>query len=196
MASSNNKNKDKKVAGIKKKDTNIVAVKKPAPKDSAPKKVTIKKAVVKKDTSSTPNTVNKPKVKETLKVSENSLYATGRRKESTAKVWMFKGSGVIRINHLDPLDYLGSSRLVDQLMVPIKALNISGYDIRIDVSGGGLDGQAQASKLGISRAILLISEEFRQGLREEDCLTQDRREKERKKYGKRGARKSPQFRKR
>ena len=193
MSKSKENNNKKPV--VKKKST-TTAIKKPDSKVPTPKKVTIKKAVVKETTVDTPVATNVKKLKETLKVGENSTYATGRRKESTAKVWIFKGSGVIRVNHLDPLDYLGSPRLVDQLMFPLNILNISGFDIRIDVIGGGLNGQAQASKLGISRAILELNEDYRSTLREHGCLTQDRREKERKKYGKRGARKSPQFRKR
>ena len=83
------------------------------------------------------------------------------------------------------------------MLMPLNLASLNGkYDIRIDVLGGGLTGQAEASTLGLSRAILLISEDFRSVLRENGLLTQDRREKERKKYGKRGARKSPQFRKR
>ncbi len=195
MAKSNEKKdpKVKKKVTVKKK-AEQAADKPKASEVKVVKKVTIKKAseTVAKDSQTKDVKVKK----EPLKVAQDALYATGRRKESTAKVWIFKGSGAIKINHCEPLDYLGSSRLVDQLTFPLKTLNIKGFDIRIDVSGGGLNGQAQASKLGISRALLNISEDYRQTLREHGCLTQDRREKERKKYGKRGARKSPQFRKR
>tara|TARA_Y200000002_G_scaffold302492_1_gene257829 strand:+ start:222 stop:812 length:591 start_codon:yes stop_codon:yes gene_type:complete len=194
------KSNQKKETQIKKKVTVKKKVDQVSEKPKTETVKVVKKATIKKSTDSitaskSQSQDNKVK-KEPLKVAQDALYATGRRKESTAKVWIFKGSGAIKINHSEPLEYLGSSRLVDQLTFPLKALNIKGFDIRIDVSGGGLNGQAQASKLGISRALLNISEDYRQALREHGCLTQDRREKERKKYGKRGARKSPQFRKR
>ena len=138
------------------------------------------------------------KVKRTkLKVAQDAMYATGRRKESTAKVWLFKGTGQVKINSLGLSEYMNSDRLVKKIQLPLTLLNLNdSYDLRIDVIGGGLTGQAEAACLGVSRAVLTISEDFRSVLRENGLLTQDRREKERKKYGKRGARKSPQFRKR
>ncbi|MEK9726525.1 MAG: 30S ribosomal protein S9 [Candidatus Margulisiibacteriota bacterium] len=175
---------------------------------SAPKKVAVKKKVVvkkkvdqpkadkttTKDVTKKTKAVAKPKA---LKVAADAIYATGRRKESTAKVWLFKGTGTVKINHLDPLEYLSSDRLVNKVLTPLEIVNLSGkYDLRIDVIGGGLTGQAEASTLGVARALLSISDDFRSTLRQHGLLTQDRREKERKKYGKRGARKSPQFRKR
>ncbi len=189
----------KKEAASKKKTTKKAS----APKAEAKKAVLKKKVVVKKQQKEAPTASGKaapstqPKKKTPLKVSDDAIYATGRRKESTAKVWLFKGSGKVKINHLDPVDYLSSERLVYRVLMPLNLLSLANkYDVRIDVVGGGLTGQAEASILGLSRAILLISEDFRSVLRENGLLTQDRREKERKKYGKRGARKSPQFRKR
>ena len=171
------KETDKKVNVVKKK----VVVKKQV-KDPVIEKVTPE-----------PVKINR----ETLKVKDDAIYATGRRKESTAKVWLFKGTGVIKINDLNPLEYLSSDRLVDKVLTPLTLLSLNNkYDVRIDVTGGGLTGQAEASTLGLSRAILSINDEFKSTLRSNGLLTQDRREKERKKYGKRGARKSPQFRKR
>ena len=177
-------------------------------KKESPKKVTVKKKVVVKKKAPVENASSSEKkvVKSTkvaskkidaMKVNDDAIYATGRRKESTAKVWLFKGSGKMKINHLEPLEYLSSDRLVEHVLTPLRVLNLDGkYDIRIDVIGGGLTGQAEASTLGLARAVLTISEDFRSTLRQNGLLTQDRREKERKKYGKRGARKSPQFRKR
>ena len=174
-------------------------------KAAEPKKVEVKKKVVVKkkvdSTSSAPKKGSKVEVQTkkvtAMKVAQEAIYATGRRKESTAKVWLFKGTGKMMINSMAPLDYLSSDRLVTKVMTPLEILNLNGkYDVRIDVIGGGLSGQADASTLGIARAVLSISEDFRSTLREYGLLTQDRREKERKKYGKRGARKSPQFRKR
>ena len=155
------------------------------------KKVSVDANVAKKDTQS------QPKKRVVLKVADDALYATGRRKESTAKVWLFKGNGNVKINRMDALDYLSSERLVTKVMLPLSLFSLTKkYDVRIDVVGGGLTGQAGAAVLGLSRAVLSINEDFRSVLREHGLLTQDRREKERKKYGKRGARKSPQFRKR
>lgn len=173
-----------------------------AKKVAVKKKVVVKKkevvaSTVKKETNGVADNKKQSKKVIKMKVAQDALYATGRRKESTAKVWMFKGSGKVTINHLNPLDYLSSDRLVSQVMLPLKLVNLeNAFDIRIDVLGGGLTGQAEAATLGVSRSLLLVSEDFRGILKENGLLTQDSREKERKKYGKRGARKSPQFRKR
>ena len=195
----------KKKATSKKKTTKKASAPKAEAKKAETKKAVVKKkVVVKKQQKEAPTASSdkaapsaQPKKKTPLKVSDDAIYATGRRKESTAKVWLFKGSGKVKINHLDPVDYLSSERLVYRVLMPLNLVSLAGkYDVRIDVVGGGLTGQAEASILGLSRAILSISEDFRSVLRENGLLTQDRREKERKKYGKRGARKSPQFRKR
>ena len=193
-------NSDKKPADKAAKAKKTTASEKSVPKQ----KVVLKKAVKKETPSQEKSTANavqsnvsiKPE-KKTMKVEEGAIYATGRRKSSTAKVWLFKGKGLIRINSILANEYLNSERLVEQLKVPLQILNLDGkYDIRIDVIGGGLSGQADAATLGISRAIQLINEDYKKDLRENGLLTQDSREKERKKYGKRGARKSPQYRKR
>lgn len=189
-----------------KKEPKKVTAKK-STKQSVEKKVPVKKkVVVKKSTknleASAKSTSAKSPVKEVkkieaIKVLDGAIYATGRRKESTAKVWIFKGTGVVKINHTDPVKYLSSERLVNKVLMPMSLVSLTGkYDVRIDVNGGGLTGQAEAATLGVARAVLSISEDFRSVLRQNGLLTQDRREKERKKYGKRGARKSPQFRKR
>jgi small subunit ribosomal protein S9 len=187
MAEKNNKK------SVKPKTVNESAEKKVAVK----KKVVVRKQAVSSEVKAEKSPVVDAKKKPQMKVPSDAIYATGRRKESTAKVWLFKGTGEVKVNRLDPLEYLNSSRLVNRLMTPLNALSLNGkYDVRIDVSGGGMTGQAEASTLGLSRAVLTISEDFKTTLRADGLLTQDRREKERKKYGKRGARKSPQFRKR
>ena len=181
------------------KESNDKKEKTSAKKVAVKKKVVVKKkaAAVKKETKVTKLATPKSAKPKPMKVQDDAIYATGRRKESTAKVWLFKGTGLIKINHLDALAYLSSDRLVEQVLTPLNVLDLNGkYDVRIDVIGGGLTGQAEASTLGLARAVLSISEEFKSTLRQNGLLTQDRREKERKKYGKRGARKSPQFRKR
>ena len=191
MAKSNG---DNKKAVVKK------TVAKVAPETKTDKPPIKNKVVVKKKKAAElPITITESvKVeRKQLKVAQDAIYATGRRKESTAKVWLFKGTGQIRINAIHINDYLNSERLSKKVQLPLSILNLSeSYDIRIDVTGGGLTGQAEAASLGVSRAVLSISEDFRPSLRSNGLLTQDRREKERKKYGKRGARKSPQFRKR
>ena len=168
------------------------------------KKATLKKAVKKeaapvaKVTTATKKSVTKSVVKkDVLKVNPDAIYATGRRKSAIAKVWLFKGTGVVSINHQEAKDYLSSERLAEQVLVPLKLVSLdSKYNVRIDVIGGGLTGQADASRLGLSRAVIALNGEYRSVLKEHGLLTQDSREKERKKYGKRGARKSPQYRKR
>ena len=116
-----------------------------------------------------------------MKVKPDALNAIGRRKESIAKVWVFKGTGEVKLNHQDPLDYLNSPRLVRSMMSPVIELNLENkYDIRIDVSGGGLTGQAEASRLALSRALLEINDDFKPTLKALGLLTQDSREKERK----------------
>lgn len=173
-----------------------------AKKAAAKKKVVVKKATKIEPVEKKAKTVAKKNKVETkkrvpMKVKDGAHYATGRRKESTAKVWLFRGNGTVKINHSDPLDYLNSSRLVNHALTPLSVLDLTGqYDVRMDVFGGGLSGQSGACRLALAQALLSISDEYRVKLREHDCLTQDSREKERKKYGKRGARKSPQFRKR
>tara|TARA_A100001035_G_C27422451_1_gene337853 strand:+ start:51 stop:488 length:438 start_codon:yes stop_codon:yes gene_type:complete len=138
-------------------------------------------------------------VKETvkLKVATDNYYGTGKRKSSIAKVWIFPGSGRISVNNLEPNEYYKSSVLIDRLMFPLRRLGLqSKYDCVIRCLGGGLVGQADAAALGISRALLSLNSSFRSSLKEEGCLTRDARVKERKKYGKRKARKAPQYRKR
>ena len=194
MPDTNNDKKPKKSVAVKK-----AATKKPEATASKPAEVK-KKIIVKKKTAveTVAKKTDSVKVKRTkLKVAQDAMYATGRRKESTAKVWLFKGTGQVKINSLGLSEYMNSDRLVKKIQLPLTLLNLNdSYDLRIDVIGGGLTGQAEAACLGVSRAVLTISEDFRSVLRENGLLTQDRREKERKKYGKRGARKSPQFRKR
>jgi|SaaInlStandDraft_7_1057024.scaffolds.fasta_scaffold83954_2 small subunit ribosomal protein S9 len=200
---------DKKVEEKKAPEKKVTLKKKAEVEEKAePVKATPEKVVVEEKTArpvakaapKKERAQTKPKLvakKVALKVKEDAIYATGRRKESTAKVWAFKGTGTIKVNHTDPIEYLASERLVTRLLTPLRVLNLEGkYDVRIDINGGGLTGQAEAAMLGLARVALQISEEFRGTLREHGLLTQDRREKERKKYGKRGARKSPQFRKR
>ncbi len=128
---------------------------------------------------------------------ENSIYATGRRKEAVARVWLHSGSGKISINQRSLEEYFGreTSRMV--FRQALELTETSGqFDIFVNVSGGGLSGQAGAIRHGISRALTKINPEHRGALKKAGYLTRDSRAKERKKYGQRGARARFQFSKR
>ncbi len=128
---------------------------------------------------------------------ENTYYATGRRKESVARVWLTPGSGKFSVNRKELLEYFRRSTLEMIIRQPFVVTETDGkYDVRANVKGGGLTGQAGAIVLGISRALLKVNEDFRKPLREKGFLTRDSRVKERKKYGQPGARKRFQFSKR
>ncbi|MFT7559837.1 MAG: small subunit ribosomal protein S9 [Flavobacteriales bacterium] len=124
-------------------------------------------------------------------------YGTGRRKTSTARVFMKKGTGTITVNG-DPLDkYFG--REVARMIVrqPLERTdNVEAFDVTITVRGGGSFGQAGAIRHGITRALMVYDEGLRPTLREAGYVTRDSREVERKKVGLRKARKKPQFSKR
>lgn len=124
-------------------------------------------------------------------------YGTGRRKNSIARVWVKPGKGEFTVNGKKLADYL--PRQVLQMIVnqPFVTINAAGqYDVFCTTRGGGLSGQAGAIRLGISRALVEMNEEFRPLLRKSGFLTRDARTVERKKYGKHKARKSTQFSKR
>jgi small subunit ribosomal protein S9 len=128
---------------------------------------------------------------------QKSLYATGRRKHAVARVWMQPGNGKIEINHRTLEDYFGreTSRMV--FRQPLELTETSGrFDVYVNVSGGGLSGQADAIRHGISRVLTKIDPAYRSPLKKAGYLTRDARAKERKKYGQRGARARFQFSKR
>jgi len=123
--------------------------------------------------------------------------ATGKRKQSVARVRLFPGEGKILVNSRDFKDYFKREALVTIIVEPLKLTNTeNAYDIIADLSGGGISGQAGALRHGISKALLEINEEYRPILKREGFLTRDSRVKERKKYGLKKARKKPQFSKR
>jgi small subunit ribosomal protein S9 len=125
------------------------------------------------------------------------LYATGRRKESVARVWLFPGSGRVEVNKRELMSYFRRPTLEMIIKQPFVVTNtVDRYDVKATVKGGGLTGQAGAMVLGISRALLKSNEELKKPLRKAGFLTRDPREKERKKYGQPGARKRFQFSKR
>lgn len=127
-------------------------------------------------------------------------WGTGRRKTAVARVWLTpaQGEAKVRINNRTVEDYLGGRKmLADEIWEPLQVTQNEGrYDINVNVSGGGINGQVGAIRLGVSRALLKLDPEYRSVLREEDLLTRDPRAKERKKYGRKRARKRFQFSKR
>lgn len=123
--------------------------------------------------------------------------ATGRRKTSVARVTLGPGSGEIIINGKPADTYFPRETLRMVIRQPIDLAGITGkYDVRAKVAGGGLSGQAGAVRHGIARAIVDMNSDLRVRLKKEGFLTRDPREKERKKYGQKGARKRFQFSKR
>ena len=136
----------------------------------------------------------KPKIKLDFK---DSKYATGRRKRSIAKVWVKKGSGIIHVNGKIMNEYF--KRPVHQILVmrPLELSNVAtAYDVRASVKGGGHSGQAGAIIHGISRALVLHDDNLKSALKKEKLTTRDSRVVERKKYGRKKARRSFQFSKR
>jgi small subunit ribosomal protein S9 len=122
---------------------------------------------------------------------------TGRRKSSIARVRLVPGTGVVTINKRDLNEYFGYELLIREVKRPLATAGVEGkYDVIVRVNGGGFTGQAGAIRHGISRALLKVDETFRPALKSEGFLTRDSRMKERKKYGLKAARKSPQFSKR
>lgn len=129
---------------------------------------------------------------------QSYFYALGRRKSATARVRLFKGKGNITINDKPAIDYFsGSSFLMEEINTPFALLEKENqFDVSVVVAGGGPNGQADAIKLGISKSLVLINEDFKSTLKKADLLSRDSRERERKKFGLKGARKKRQFTKR
>ena len=128
---------------------------------------------------------------------KDSKYATGRRKTSIAKIWLKKGSGKIYVNGKNYEDYFKRANHKMQLLRPFDIINQStDYDVRCSVSGGGPTGQAGAMVHGISKALLMFDESLKSTLKTEKLTTRDSRAVERKKPGRRKARRSFQFSKR
>lgn len=121
----------------------------------------------------------------------------GRRKAAIARVYMKEGKGEVVINGKDYKTYFPVEQLQYTVMQPLNKLELAGkYDIKINLTGGGIKGQAEAARLGISRALIKINAEHRPALKPEGFLTRDPREVERKKPGQKKARKRFQFSKR
>ena len=133
----------------------------------------------------------------TLKVPAKNNYGTGKRKCAIAKVWLFEGKGTIVVNNDNPEDYFNDKYSLNQLTIPLAVTSLlNKFDVKITVLGGGKSAQIDACKLGITRALVELDPALKPTLKEYGLLTRDSRVKERKKYGLRGARKAPQYRKR
>lgn len=130
-------------------------------------------------------------------MAQQQLYSTGRRKTSTARVFLRKGTGEITINQR-PIDvYFGRETARMIVRQPLETTNLTDqFDIYVTVAGGGISGQAGAIRHGITRALMLHDEQLRPSLRKAGFVTRDAREVERKKVGLRKARRGVQFSKR
>ena len=127
----------------------------------------------------------------------NRSYATGKRKDAVARVWIKPGSGMITVNGKAMSEYFARPVLQMILRQPFQIANVENqFDVMATVKGGGLSGQAGAVKHGISKALQLFEPAYRPALKAAGFLTRDARVVERKKYGKRKARRSFQFSKR
>ena len=128
---------------------------------------------------------------------ENTFYATGRRKTPIARTWIKPGSGTIVINDRSVEEYFPIETIRAGMIQPFKITNTFGsYDVKATVVGGGVAGQAEAVRHGITRALVSVNPDFRLALKRAGFIKRDPRVKERKKYGQKGARARFQFSKR
>ena len=144
------------------------------------------------------NQLNSEPINKKIKLDfKDSKYATGRRKKSIARVWLKKGSGNIHVNGKKMVDYFQKTNLQIAIFRPLTIVKRENeFDVRCTVKGGGLTGQAGAIVHGLARAIVLFEPELKLTLKKEKLTTRDSRAVERKKYGRRKARRSFQFSKR
>jgi small subunit ribosomal protein S9 len=129
---------------------------------------------------------------------DSYFYALGRRKSATARVRIFGGKGSVTINGQPANEYFAESQyLLAKLGQPFDVLDQTGkFDVTVVVTGGGHEGQVEAIRLGIAKALVVMDENLKSTLKRADLLTRDARERERKKFGLKGARKQRQFTKR
>ncbi len=128
---------------------------------------------------------------------EKQKNAVGRRKEAVARVYLNKGAGSITVNEKEYKKYFPIMYLQNQVELPLKVTEtLTSFDIVINVQGGGPKGQAEAIKMGIARALVEVNPEYKPLLKKDGLMTRDSRSVERKKFGKRKARRSFQFSKR
>ena len=130
-------------------------------------------------------------------MAKETINGLGRRKTAVARVYLKNGKGTIIVNGKDIKEYIALKQLVDRALKPLNVLDAaSKFDITVNVKGGGIKGQAEAISLGISRALVKNDETVKPALKAENLMTRDSRMVERKKFGKKKARKSFQFSKR
>lgn len=129
-------------------------------------------------------------------MAQSDFHAVGRRKSAIARVRLVAGNGSIVINKRSIDDYFGLETLKMTVRQPLVLTNVTGFDVMVNVNGGGLTGQSGAIRHGISRALCKANPELRDQLKKAGFLTRDQRMKERKKYGLKAARRAPQFSKR
>ncbi|UYQ92972.1 30S ribosomal protein S9 [Chitinophaga horti] len=128
---------------------------------------------------------------------EKQKNTIGRRKEAVARVYISKGTGAITVNDKDYKTYFSLIYLQNQVELPLKTIDaVDKFDVKVNAAGGGIKGQAEAIKLGIARGLCEVNPEFRPALKAAGLLKRDPRAVERKKPGKRKARRSFQFSKR
>jgi small subunit ribosomal protein S9 len=128
---------------------------------------------------------------------EKQKNAVGRRKEAVTRIFLSKGDGKIIVNNKEYKQYFTLVYLQNQVELPLKTIQaMDKFDVKINAAGGGLKGQAESAKLGIARALLEVNAEFRPALKAAGLLKRDPRSVERKKFGKKKARRSFQFSKR
>lgn len=128
---------------------------------------------------------------------EKQKNAVGRRKEAVTRIFLSKGDGKITVNDKDYKQYFSLVYLQNQVELPLKTIQaLDKFDVKINASGGGIKGQAESAKLGIARALIDVNAEFRPALKAAGLLRRDPRSVERKKFGKKKARRSYQFSKR
>lgn len=130
-------------------------------------------------------------------MAEKVYYATGRRKTSVARVFLREGKGNVRINDRPLNDYFGRETARMIVLQPFEVTqSVGNYDTEVNVTGGGISGQAGAIRHGITRALLRVNPDYRSPLKKAGFVTRDPRAVERKKYGHHKARKRPQYSKR
>lgn len=128
---------------------------------------------------------------------EKQKSTVGRRKEAVTRIFLSRGNGTIMVNDKDYKVYFPLVYLQNQVELPLKTVEgLDKFDVKVNATGGGIKGQAEATKLGIARALVEVSEEYKPALKAAGLLTRDSRSVERKKPGKKKARKSYQFSKR
>ncbi len=125
------------------------------------------------------------------------IYATGKRKTAIARVWLEPGEGKFVVNERSLKEYFGRETCE---MIALQPFEVTGtqnqFNVKANVRGGGISGQSEAIRHGIAKALLQYNEDFKETLKKAGFLTRDSRIKERKKYGRRGARRRPQYSKR